>query len=173
MYVRVDAPRAGGVLTSGRAQAALAFLEACGGASEAAVRLVASDAAGCLKVLRTTGFARRCFLPGQEALYVPAGVTPPTPATYLGTVAMGWVAARAVEAGLAVTAGHIEMRSGEVYRICPWPASALPAGRLLLVVTGGPPPPAEYLCAAYADLRTRGLRKVLFFGSASPAGTRT
>lgn len=172
MYVRVDAPRSGGVLTSRRAQAVLEFLEACGGASLAAVQVVASDAAGSLKVLRTTGFGRRCFLPGQEALYVPVGVAPPSPAAYLGQVAVGWAAARAMEAGLAVAAGNLKMPNGEVYRICPWPAPVLPAGRLLLVITGGPPPLGENLCAAYADLRSGSLRKALFFGPGSPEAAR-
>lgn len=120
-YISVDPAKPPGVLTSRRAAAVLDFLEQCAGASENALALVFPDAAACLKILRGTGYVRRCFLPGQEPLWVPVASPVPTKETYMGRLALGWLACRAREAGCKVSAGYIKFPGGQVYKMAWWP----------------------------------------------------
>jgi len=161
--VQVDPVRPPGILTSRRAERVLKFLEQCGGASTGAVQLVSRDAEAALKALRVTGYARRCFLPGQEPLYVPVGFESPSVETYLARLALGWCAARAVETGLPVARGHVKLPNGEVYRILPYPTSSLPDGLVLVVSLNGRVPAGRRLCCRLVDLRIRSFRECLFY----------
>lgn len=135
-YVSVDPAKPPGILISHRAAVVLNFLEQCAGASEAALTLIFPDVAGSLRILRGTGYVRRCFLPGQEALWVPTTSPVPTVETYLGRLALGWLAVRAKEAGCQVKAGRIRFLNGQVYRLAWWPGE-IPEGPAVVVSVNG------------------------------------
>lgn len=135
-YVDIDPAKPPGILTSRRAAVVLNFLEQCAGASKDALALVFPDVTGSLRILRGTGYVRRCFLPGQEPLWVPVACPAPTMESYVGRLALGWLACRAKEAGCVVKAGHVRFANGDIYRMAVWPG-LLPEGPAVVVSVNG------------------------------------
>lgn len=61
-----------GYIVSEKALAVLEFLETCAGAPEPAISLVFPKHYNkSLRILRGAGYVRRCWTPGQDALWVP------------------------------------------------------------------------------------------------------
>ena len=151
-----------GVICSGKALGVLEFLESCGGAPESAVALLfPRHYRKSLRVLRGSGYARRCWTPGQDPFWCPASTRPPKDREeYIARCALGWLAARLVEAGGRMEEGKAVFPSGKALRVYVWPGK-IPPGPALAVSVNGEEPGAGELWVEYERLKRRGLRECL------------
>lgn len=154
-----------GFIASKKAVRVLEFLESCAGAPESAVALLfPRHYRKSLRILRGSGYARRCWSPGQDALWCPVRFpVPKSREEYVARCALGWLAARLTEAGGKMDRGRAVFPGGKAYRVAVWPGK-LPEGPELLVVSvngEGPVLKRGWLYADYADLQGSDLKKVL------------
>lgn len=153
-----------GIITSRKALEVLSFLETCAGAPEPAVSLLFPDCARHLRILRGSGYARRCWCPGQDPFWCPVQFPAPrTREEYIARCALGWLAARLVEADGKMERGKAVFPTGKAYQVAVWPGKLPPEGPALVVSLNGEGPALkpEWLYADYKNLRERGLRECL------------
>lgn len=112
MVVLADPPKEPGIVCDRRAGKLLAFLESCAGAPEPAVALLFPKYRVLLKVLRGAGYARRCWKPGRDPFWCPAGKPAPTDETYDARCALGWFACRLREAGGGLEGREAAFKTG-------------------------------------------------------------
>lgn len=150
-----------GIITSKKALRVLEFLETCAGAPEPAITLLFPDCLRSLRILRGSGYARRCWTPGQDPFWCPASTRPPRDREeYIARCALGWLAARLVEAGGRLEGRQAVFPSGRTYRVCVWPGKIQPGPALAVSVTGEKPGSGD-LWAEYECLKERGLGECL------------
>ncbi len=154
-----------GFIASKKALRVLEFLESCAGAPESAISLLFPDCARPLRILRGSGYARRCWCPGQDALWVPVQFpVPKTREEYIARCALGWLAARLVEAGGRMDRGRAVFPTGKAFQVAVWPGKLPEEGSTLMVLLNGERPPTSrqgWLYADYKDLQERGLKECL------------
>lgn len=125
MPVLIDDPKEQGIINDRRVYDVLCFLEKCAGAPEGALALLFPYYRRALRVLRGAGFARRAWKVGsREAFWNPHGFPPPTDTTYEARCALGWLAARLVEAGADLEGRDAVFPNGKrlpVYTVPPAP----------------------------------------------------
>ncbi|MCL6559606.1 MAG: hypothetical protein K6U74_12570, partial [Firmicutes bacterium] len=97
--VLVDPVKEPGIVCDRRAERMLAFLERCAGAPENALALLFPQHRTLLKILRGSGYARRCWKPGGEPFWCPASKPVPDDNSYDARCALGWLICRIYEAG--------------------------------------------------------------------------
>lgn len=152
-----------GIITSRKALRVLEFLESCAGAPESAISLLFPDCARYLRILRGSGYARRCWTPGQDPFWCPAPFkVPKDREEYIARSALGWLAARLMEAGGRMDKGRAIFPNGKAYKVCVWPGK-LPEGPAIVVSVNGDEPDLRpgWLYVDYKDLQERGLRECL------------
>ncbi|MGO0122223.1 hypothetical protein [Desulfothermobacter acidiphilus] len=161
--VQVDPEREPGVLFSQKALKVLEFLEACQGAPEGAVRLLFPEHwQRSLRVLRGSGFAKRCWLPGREPFWCPSTARPPTSAREFGErCALGWLAARLKEAGGKLEGREAVFPSGQRFPVALYqPGTRVPGGSLVVSLDGREPKGA-LLWVAFEELAEKKLQECL------------
>jgi len=153
-----------GFIASRKALDILRFLETCAGAPEPAISLLFPDCARFLRILRGSGYARRCWCPGQDPFWCPVSFpVPKSREEYVARCALGWLAARLVEAGGRIEKGKAIFPTGKAYQVAVWPGK-LPEGLTIVVSVNGEEPPdlkPGQLWVDSKDLRERGLRECL------------
>lgn len=167
MWVDADPAKDPAPLWSKRAADVLTVLEAGAGAPGEALGLLFPSVGEGLRILRGTGYVRRCYLPGFEPLWVPYGAPLPTVAGYPCRVALGWAVCRAVECGCRVSVGHVRFPGGEVFRVACHPGAIGPGNVLVVSVNGEKPPGVGGLFTTLARLRTCRLPEAL---AGNPSG---
>lgn len=152
-----------GIITSEKALRVLEFLESCAGAPEPAVSLLFPDCRRYLRILRGSGYARRCWAPGQDPIWCPVSFpVPRTEEEYAARSALGWLAARLAEAGGRMERGRAVFPSGEAFRAAVWPGR-VPEGPAVVVSLTGERPglrPGQ-LWASGPELRGKRLKECL------------
>ncbi len=152
-----------GIITSKKALRVLEFLESCAGAPEPAVSLLFPDCARFLRILRGSGYARRCWTPGQDPFWCPVSFpVPRTREEYIARCALGWLAARLVEAGGRMEKGKAVFPTGKAFQVAVWPGR-LPEGPALVVSLNGERPglKAGQFWVSGLELPEKQLRKCL------------
>lgn len=153
-----------GIIVSRKALEVLKFLESCAGAPEPAITLLSPGCACFLRILRGSGYARRCWTPGQDPFWCPVSYpVPKTREEYIARSALGWLAARLAEVGGKMERGRAVFPTGKAYQVAVWPAGKLPEGPALVVSVNGEEPDLKpgWLYADYKDLQERGLKECL------------
>ncbi|NPV72299.1 MAG: hypothetical protein HPY89_00595 [Pelotomaculum sp.] len=163
LAVLVDPVKEPGIIVDRRAERLLAFLEKCAGAPEGAVALLFPKYAVLLKVLRGSGYVRRCWKPGKEPFWCPANKPLPTDETYEARCALGWFACRLYEAGGRLEGKEAAFRTGRRLPLAVVPPK--PEGKEgIAVLTDGSSlglVPQGWYYVAYGDLRERRLKECL------------
>lgn len=152
-----------GIITSKKALEVLEFLESCAGAPEKAISLPFPDCARYLRILRGSGYARRCWCPGREPFWCPGSFSVPrTREEYIARCALGWLAARLVEAGGRIVKRRAIFPNGKAYQVAIWPGK-LPEDPAIVVSLNGDEPKLRpgWLWVDYKDLQERGLKECL------------
>gem|GEM_PF-1813217 len=152
-----------GIIVSKKALRVLNFLEGCAGAPEPAISLIFPGCARFLRILRGSGYARRCWTPGQDALWVPVQFpVPKNREEYVARSALGWLAARLVEAGGRMDRGRAIFPNGKAYRVGIYPG-AIHGKELVLSLNGEFPDEKQDGClyVNYQNLKERMLKECL------------
>lgn len=113
MAVLVDKIKPPGLLTSTRAEKVLIFLESCAGAPEGALALLFPFYLQALRILRGSGYALRCWKPGEEVFWCPVNKPIPTDDTYIARCALGWLAARLIECDAQLHGRVAKLKHGQ------------------------------------------------------------
>ncbi|WP_051275719.1 hypothetical protein [Desulfovirgula thermocuniculi] len=164
-FVSCDPEKEQGAVFSSNALAVLDFLESCRGAPEGAVALLfPRHYRDSLRILRGAGFARRCWMPNHDPFWCPASAKPPaTVEEYRERSALGWLAARLLEAGARLEGNRAVFPSGRSFQVVVWRGSgSVPNGCLAVCLGDVPPPPGAELWVFAKDLPERRLKECLY-----------
>lgn len=161
----VDYPRPSpGLVVSERGLRVLEFLEACGGAPEAALDVLYRDAPKRLRALQGGGWAYRARLDGRTLWLPRSAAAPRTETEFLRQEAIGWLAVRLAEAGGAYAAGAASFPSRQVFPVAVMPPDKPREVAVLAVLLDGAGPdglPAGSLYVSAQDLEKVKLEKCL------------
>jgi len=108
-----------GYIVSEKALAVLEFLESCAGAPEKAISLLfPGHYQKSLRILRGSGYARRCWTAGQDAMWIPAKFpVPDSIEEYRARGTLGWLAARLTQAGGEIKEGRAIFPGGQGFKL--------------------------------------------------------
>lgn len=108
-----------GYLVSRKAVDVLEFLESCAGAPEGAISsLFPGHYRKSLRILRGSGYARRVWTAGQDAMWIPAKFPiPESVEEYRARGALGWLAARLIQAGGRIKEGRAIFPGGQEFKL--------------------------------------------------------
>ncbi|SFR12514.1 hypothetical protein [Desulfoscipio geothermicus] len=153
-----------GIIVSSRADRVLRFLETCAGAPEKAISLVSpKHFRRSLRILRGAGYVRRCWFKGHDPLWVPVNYNVPrNKKEYLGRSALGWLAARLVEAGADFNQGIAVFPNSSKFRVVLYPPGSRSNEPMIIIALNGEKPEAgEGLWVNYDELQEKDLQKCL------------
>jgi len=161
--VLADPKKEPGIVCDRRAERLLAFLERCAGAPEGAIALLFPKYQVLLRVLRGAGYVRRCWKPGMEPFWCPAGKPVPTDESYEVRCALGWFICRLYEAGGRLEGREAVFRNGRRLPLAVVPP--VPKGETGIAVVVGADDlrlvPQGWYYAVHKNLKERGLRACL------------
>jgi len=155
LAVLVDKMKPPGLLTSTRAEKVLTFLESCAGAPEGALALLFPFYRQALRIIRGSGYALRCWKPGEEVFWCPIVKPVPTDDTYMARCSLGWLAARLKECDGRLQGRDAVLKNGQrltIHVVPPAPVSNHEPGLAVLLSKGIKPPDGWYYVSAQ-DLR--------------------
>lgn len=164
MVVLIDELKEPGIINSPKVLEVLEFLESCAGAPEGALAVLFPHYQQALRVLRGSGYVRRCWKPGKEPFWCPPGKPFPDDSSYVARCALGWLAARLYEAGAKLEGRYAVFQNNyklKVYVVPPLPIKQKENGLAVLLSNDNEEIPRGWYYVEYQRLKKKLIKECL------------